>query len=329
MSNPRHVSSLQRPLIFGEVLFDCFAQARVLGGAPFNVAWNLKGFGVDPLVVTAVGNDQLGQEVLQRVAFWGLDSEGLQICQAKPTGRVDIETIAGEPTYRFWDDVAFDHIHFDPQLMATAEPALLYHGSLALRSPLSRQTIQQIRDRLKNPSLGDGLGGKSCPLFVDVNIRLPHYDPALAERMLNRADHVKLNHEELNLLAAVNWPEPAGEAARWQFRRELGERLIKQYEIGNLWITAAEEGAAWLTASGDFYHAPAPKVIQLVDTVGAGDALTAVIIYGLLHHKKPEQILDNATHFAARVCSIRGAITDDRAFYEGAVGNLFLKPLEP
>lgn len=92
---------------------------------------------------------------------------------------------------------------------------------------------------------------------------------------------------------------------------------MMRYGIRNLWITAAEEGAAWLGERGQFVHSPAPIVPQLCDTVGAGDALASVIIYGILHDHEFEQILDDGVQFAARVCTIRGAISNDASFYRG------------
>lgn len=293
-----------RPLIFGEVLFDCFPESRVLGGAPFNVAWNLRGFGVNPLVLTAVGNDPLGREVLDRVSQRNLDASGIRVHEQWPTGRVDIQTKNGEPTYTFWNDVAFDHITFDPQSITSAQPALLYHGSLALRGKTSLESLQALKRTV------------TCPIFVDINLRLPHYDFRLTETILSQCDHLKLNHDELVLLTDSKSELPNDFNQRWQLRRELAEQLKRRYNIGQVWITAAEEGAGWLGVNSEFLHIPAPNVPNLVDTVGAGDALTAVIISGLLKGREPSQILPDAVSFAARVCQIRGAITDDDDFYD-------------
>lgn len=293
-----------RPLIFGEVLFDCFPDSRVLGGAPFNVAWNLRGFGINPLVLTAVGNDPLGREVLNRVAQRKLDSSGIRVHDSWPTGRVDILTKNGEPTYSFWDDVAFDHIMVDPQAIKEAQPSMLYHGSLALRGSISLDSLQALKRTL------------TCPVFVDINLRLPHYDFRLTETILSNCDHLKLNHDELVLLTESKSELPNDFDQRWQMRREMAEQLKRRYNIGQVWITAAEEGAGWLGVNWEFFHIPAPNVPNLVDTVGAGDALTAVIISGLLNGREPSQILPDAVRFAARVCQIRGAITVDEAFYD-------------
>lgn len=303
MTHQLQPNSALRPLIFGEVLFDCFPESRVLGGAPFNVAWNLRGFGVNPLVLTAVGNDPLGQEVLDRVRQRNLDSSGIRVHGQWPTGRVDIQTKNGEPTYTFWDDVAYDHITFDPQIITDAKPALLYHGSLALRGSTSLNSLQSLKRTV------------TCPVFVDINLRLPHYDFQLTETVLSNCEHLKLNHDELVLLTGSKPDLPSDFDQRWQLRHALAQQLQLQYNISQVWITAAEEGAGWLGVNSEFLYIPAPNVSNLVDTVGAGDALTSVIILGLLEGRQPKQILPDAVRFAARVCQIRGAITDDDTFY--------------
>lgn len=311
MSSHQQSQSFGRPLVFGEVLFDCFPDGHVLGGAPFNVAWNLRGLGVDPLVVTAVGGDDLGKDVRQTARVWSIDKAGIQIDPEHPTGRVDIRTKNGEPTYLFWDKVAFDYIRLDKDVVDHCNPALFYHGSLALRANVSRQTWRELK-RLTEQ--------KGCPRFVDINLRLPHFDFGLTEEILTGCEHLKLNHEELLLIAEHLGRETAqlnsaDIAERWQARRESAEYLKERFSIKNVWLTAAEEGAAWLGNESEWIVVPAPLVTEMVDTVGAGDALTAVIIRGLLQKHDPSAIISKAVIFAAKVCQLRGAISHDREFY--------------
>ncbi len=310
MTTNEQSSQMARPLIFGEVLFDCFPDSQVLGGAPFNVAWNLQGLGVQPLVITSVGDDDLGREVLRRAATWNIDSSGIQNSPF-PTGRVDISTTNGEPTYAFWNNVAFDHIALDTQFLSQHKPAVLYHGSLALRAAQSLQTLMDLRRQL------------TCPVFVDINLRLPHYNFDLTERILRSVTHLKLNHEELQLLYDFVQPQfnQSGSSARehvsdtWERRLLAAVQLQKQFGIQNIWLTAAEQGAAWLGPDGQFEVVPAPTVTNMVDTVGAGDALTAVIIHGLLNDREPVPTLRDAVQFAARVCQLRGATSPQPDFY--------------
>lgn len=268
----------------------------------------------------------------------GLDAEGLQVT-SHPTGRVDIEVVGGEPRYRFWDDVAFDHIGLPtawdwqdpteparglaatsgrPSAMASdGEPAngrfgLLYHGSLALRGAVSDATVRRLREVV------------GCPVFIDVNIRKPHFDARRFATLLPGATHVKLNHEELAELireAGVGNGSRETPTARdgWGEIVAQGRALAGFYSIPNLWVTAGERGAAWIGPSS---HAivPAPALTRMVDTVGAGDAFAAVIIRDMLEGKTPQDSLPRAARFASKVCGLRGATTEDPNFYKEAIG---------
>lgn len=294
---------LPRPLIVGEVLFDCFSDRQVLGGAPFNVAWNLKGLGLDPCMVTSVGDDVLGQQVLRAMQRWGLDSVGVQIDKNHPTGRVDIQTLRGEPTYQFWDDVAFDYMSPCGNWLDELSIGLLYHGSLAQRHLHSRNSILTLRQKA------------SCPVFVDVNIRLPHFDPKWATFLLTDADHVKLNEFELQQLTGQTDTQSLEQPERWQYRMQLGRQLMQSYNIKQLWITAGDQGAAWLGCDEQFTQVQAAPVTNIIDTVGAGDALAAAVIFGIMTSQPPRVSLEAGARLASRVCGIRGAIAHQTAFY--------------
>ncbi|HBJ34652.1 MAG TPA: carbohydrate kinase [Planctomycetaceae bacterium] len=308
MTNPR----ITRPLIVGEVLFDCFPNRNVLGGAPLNVAWNLRGLGLDPLLVTAVGDDDSGRTAIRAISDWGLDQSGVQIDQSHPTGRVDIKLDSGEPTYQFWDDVAFDHIAFPSDDIIDRDYGLLYHGSLAMRSPESMKTILDIRRRVK------------CPVFVDINIRQPFFNHSWIEPLLRDADHLKLNADELRLIVkAVHHGDsaPSDETKRkddsnaWSILCEKAQVLKKSFGVKTVWITYGERGAGCLRADGSFFFSAAPAVAKMADTVGAGDAFAAVTIQGILAGTSPDDSLSSATAFAARVCGLHGATTMDLDFY--------------
>lgn len=298
-----------RPLIVGEVLFDCFADHRVLGGAPFNVAWNLRGLGLDPLLVSAIGEDAPGQEVRQAMEAWGLDVSALQVRSDHATGRVDVTLQDGEPSYRFWEDVAFDHLQPPAEALLGERMGLLYHGSLVFRSPQVRRGIVALKRAAR------------WPVFVDVNVRQPYFEDTWVSDLIGQAEHVKLNLDELRRLA----PEPlaaeaqagaaaGGDAAR-QTWRHLARSLQRAHGIQNVWITAGQQGAAWVGPDGEFQDVPAAAAEPLVDTVGAGDAFAAMIIRGLLRGDAPIDSLRAAADFAARVCGLRGATVADPLFY--------------
>ena len=157
----------QRPLIFGEVLFDVMPDgSRVLGGAPFNVAWHLEAFGLRPLMITRVGDDDPGDEVLAAMETWDMDVSGVQRDDSHPTGRVQVDLEDGEPTFHILPDQAYDYIDGSLAVGSSAGTTffLLYHGSLVSRGEVSSSAL----DDLENAS--------GTPVFVDVNLRNPWWN---------------------------------------------------------------------------------------------------------------------------------------------------------
>ncbi len=286
-------AQLARPLIFGEVLFDCFEDGtEVLGGAPFNVAWHLAGFGLDPLFVSRVGRDPQGAAVRQRMADWGLRTEGLQLDDRHPTGRVEVRMLAdGGHRFEILADQAYDHIDPAPvtALLERLPADLLYHGSLAVRAPASAAALAALRAR-------------GLPRFVDINLRAPWWQPEPVRELMAGARWLKLNDEELDLLQ----PGEAGPGARARALREAN---------GHDWLilTRGAAGATLYTADGEF--SGTPPWIEVVDTVGAGDAFAAVCLLGLIEGWPAARTLERALAFAARICGQRGATAPDRALY--------------
>jgi len=282
-----------RPVVFGEVLFDCFEDgARVLGGAPFNVAWHLRGFGLDPLLVSRVGDDALGREVREAMAGWGLDQAGLQTDPDRPTGTVQVRLGAGgQPSFEIVADVAWDRVEPDAAVAAAraAGPALLYHGTLAARAPASAAALAALR----------GLG---APAFVDVNLRPPWWREETVRGLLDGARWAKLNDDELAALEGGRGADAA-------------ERLRERHGLEAVILTRGARGAAVAHAGGLSEAAPEP-VGRIADTVGAGDAFAAVAILGLLRGWGWETTLARAVAFAAEICRIRGAVPRERTLYE-------------
>jgi len=281
--------------VFGEVLFDCFPDRRVLGGAPFNVAWNLHGLGQAPLFVGAVGRDDNGDEVRRSLSGWGMDMSGLQEDALHPTGTVQVHIENDEPSYEIVADQAYDHIARDQALQAVAgrKEGILYHGSLALRSAGSRDTLTALREQL------------GARVFMDVNLRDPWWDVSGIHALMKDAAWVKLNEDELQALVA-----DTGQALELR-----AQGLMEHFELEAVIVTRASRGALVVTRTGDVIARGAPPVDGLVDTVGAGDAFSAVVITGLINDWDWETSLDRAAGFAAKVCTLRGAMTQDKGFY--------------
>lgn len=284
------------PVIFGEVLFDCFEERSVLGGAPFNVAWNLKGLGRNPLFIGAVGEDALGRQVQQTLSAWGMRHEGLQVDPDHPTGQVQVILSGGEPRYEILPDQAYDHVDVAAALDGLPQGGILYHGSLALREASARRGLEHLRDHM------------AAQVFMDVNLRAPWWEREVVHDLMARATWVKLNQDELSALA----PEPADDL-------EVQARMtLACFDLEAIIVTRASEGAMVLTREGAVHAMHAPAVEGLKDTVGAGDAFSAVTLLGLLEVWPWEVILHRAAGFAARVCTLHGATTEDAGFYASA-----------
>jgi fructokinase len=287
-----------RPLIFGETLFDYFPDGtRVLGGAPFNVAWHLRGFKADPLMVTAVGDDPDGREILERMASWGLDTSAVQVHPTRPTGRVTARLDGDQPRYEIEAGQAYDEVDVDrlPGSATLDKCTLLYHGSLALREEVSARSLTFLRHELEAPTL------------VDVNLRAPWWSPQNTPGQIVGADWVKVNMEEAGILSGRSVATRVG---------LLGavEALRESLEIRNLVVTLGAEGALAVTDDGVTEQA-GQELVDTVDTVGAGDAFSAVLAVGI-HRRWPlAVVLRRASEFAAELCRMRGAIPEDPDLY--------------
>jgi fructokinase len=135
-------------LIFGEALFDCFSSnEQVLGGAPFNIAWHLQALKDDVRFLSRVGNDDLGDTIIEAMSDWGMNLSSVQVDDEHPTGRVDVKIIDNEPSYSIAPNVAYDFIEVDDEPSQWTGEALLYHGTLALRNDVSRQTLAELSSR--------------------------------------------------------------------------------------------------------------------------------------------------------------------------------------
>ncbi|HED16536.1 MAG TPA: carbohydrate kinase [Gammaproteobacteria bacterium] len=287
-----------RPVIFGEVLFDQFPDgSKVLGGAPFNVAWHLRGFGLNPLLASRIGSDDAGQEVLMRMRDWGLAVQGIQIDTEYPTGVVQIELQQGQPVYSIVADQAYDFISYALLKSCIGQQAIsfIYHGSLATRSAISRATLKQIID------------GCRALRFIDINLRTPWWDKQSIDKLIGDAYWLKLNDQELAELTGMDSIDA-------QEREAEASLLLGQYSLETLVLTEGERGACIISQSDTVCGASA-AVENVQDTVGAGDAFSAVCLLGYSQGWADEIILKRALEFAANICEFRGATPDDSQLY--------------
>lgn len=282
-----------QPVIFGEVLFDHFPDGSVvLGGAPFNVAWHLQAFGIAPLFISRVGDDPLGRQILDTMSSWGMELSGVQLDSDHPTGTVEVTFEQSEPRFDIVPNQAYDFIDGNG-LPSVSAPALLYHGSLALRSPQSRNAA----DRL--------LAADNAPVFMDVNLRPPWWERSQLRSLMQRARWVKLNDAELLELQTGDGDLKA---------RAL--KLQQELELELVIVTLGKSGALAFDADGAVKNVTPNSGDKLVDSVGAGDAFSAIVIYGLLQGWNLQLILERAQAFASAIVGIRGATPEHGEFYK-------------
>ncbi|HEU0120948.1 MAG TPA: carbohydrate kinase [Bryobacteraceae bacterium] len=277
-----------RPVLVsaGEILWDQYPDYRLLGGAPFNLAAHAARLGFDSYFLSAVGEDALGQEALNRAAGLGVEMQYTRRHPVLPTGIVDVTLDAeGHPSYHLRRPSAWE----EPQIsscqaaaLLALRPAWLVCGTLQQTCPLARDV------RLALPGI---------PVFYDVNLRPGFEDVETIDELLGTASVVKCNEGELAWLAR---------------ELELGEdparTLLSRYPARILCVTLGAEGCEIHTA-GETVRASAPQV-DAIDTVGAGDAFSAALLHGLTQGWPLDRTARFANELGAVVASRRGAIPD-------------------
>ena len=290
---------MSRPdlVIFGEVLFDRFPDgSRILGGAPFNVAWHCQAFGLSPLLISRVGNDPLGREVRSAMIAWGMDTSGLQLDSTHATGIVDVDIHDGEPSYNIVEDSAWDFID-NQATPAIDNQGILYHGSLATRNPVSDSSLADLRKQYFNS------------IFIDINLRPPWWNLSVIEKVVLGCRWIKLNAEELASIV----PQERGIEARARV-------LLSQAHAEMVVVTRGDAGAMAFTQEETHQVSP-DSSISIVDTVGAGDAFSSVLLLGLKRLWPLRDTLNRAQQFASAIVEQRGATTQDKEIYEPFIRN--------
>ena len=286
------MSSHARPVVLGigEVLWDLLPGGKQLGGAPANFAYHARALGADGFAISCVGDDPLGHELVEQFGRLGLTPRYLAIDRRHPTGTVDVRLDAdGKPYFVIHEGVAWDYLPpktvFN-EVTDTAEAVCF--GSLAQRAPVSRATIRGLLADLS----------EGCLRVFDVNLRQRFYSRDVILRGLHAADVVKLNDEELPVIAGL-LKLPGDEQEAWM------AALVRDYALRLLVLTRGAQGSVLLGPKGRSEHPGAPA--KVVDTVGAGDAFTAAVTMGLLRGLHLDAINDYANRVAAYVCGQAGA----------------------
>ncbi|HEY9195450.1 MAG TPA: carbohydrate kinase, partial [Mucilaginibacter sp.] len=259
-------------LSFGEVLWDAFGDGKKAGGAPMNVARHLVQQGVEVAFASAVGMDNSGDTLITFLETSGLYSSLIQREDEFPTCEVTVQLDENnQATYIIPEPVSWDDIDITPELIIAAQSAkAIVFGSLACRGSKTRETLLNLLD--ETPALK----------IFDVNLRPPHYTLSTIETLVARADVVKMNEEEANLLIG---------GSNRSLRDQINEFRSK-YHNRTICVTRGEYGAiVW--HDYEFYESPGCPV-KVGDTVGAGDAFLATFVAGILANHPMQQIVDKA-----------------------------------
>ena len=289
----------------GEVLWDVFPSGAVFGGAPANFACHIAGLGERAAMVSAVGDDRLGRGAIAALEARGVDSSHVRVDPHHPTGTVDVAIDStGVASYLFAADTAWDHLAWEPTLDSLARScAAVCFGTLAQRSGESRQTIRRFVEATTASSLR----------VFDVNLRQQFFDPETILKSLSLATVLKLNAEEMPIVAAA-----CGEKGTSLLGALQGIR--QRHGLQAAVLTLGAEGSIIVT-DREVSQLPAVAV-KVVDTVGAGDAFTAAVVVGLLRGLPLAVIHRHAASLAAFVCSQRGATPEIPAALQAAEDTL-------
>lgn len=275
----------------GEALWDCLPEGRKIGGAPANFAFHAGQFGFQSLAVSAIGNDELGDEILEELNQRNLCNllERVDF----PTGTVQVALDEkGIPCYEILEGVAWDNMPYSEKLDEIARNCqVVCFGSLAQRNEVSRETINRFIDAM--PESEDSLK------VFDINLRQNFYDEEIITSSLKKCNVLKLNDEELVIVSRMfGYPELS--------QSEACRRILDAYGLKMLILTCGTDGSYVFTAGETSFH-PTPKV-EVADTVGAGDSFTGSFIASILKGKSILEAHRCAVEVSAYVCTQNGAM---------------------
>jgi len=273
----------------GEILWDMLPSGKVIGGAPANFAYHAQELGESSVVVSCVGNDELGREIISGLENNDMSTDFLYIDKNHPTGVVFAEiNKEGKPSYLIQERVAWDYIPTSKLLRELAfKSAAVCFGTAAQRSRLSRMTIQTFV----------GLMGQDSVRVLDINLRQNFYSQDVIETSLSLANVLKLNVNELSVvkkLLRLNGDE-----------KKILNDLSRKYSLNLIALTRGREGSILFTEGKTSNHQG--HKINVEDTVGAGDAFVAGLVTGMLRGYELDDLNNKANRVASYICSKHGA----------------------
>jgi fructokinase len=274
----------------GELLWDIFKNVKKPGGAPANFAYHISALGHSGIIISRIGNDELGCEIIDFLEKLNLDTKNIQIDNRKPTGTVVVEMDEdNQPVYIIKEEVAWDFLEWSGKindLLASIDAVCF--GTLAQRNEESRQTILKFLKMVNRKAVK----------ILDINLRQSFYSEQIIEESLKLADILKLNTDELNVLSnmfKINLKYSEKDICRF---------LIDKFSLSLLCLTKGEEGSLML--NGNSYCESPAFPYEVADRVGAGDAFTAAMIIQYLKGNTIAQISEYANRLASWVTSNKG-----------------------
>jgi len=280
------LENANKAICFGEILWDNLPSGRSAGGAPMNVAYHLRKLGVDASLVSRVGDDQAGKELVEFVSSIGIPAENIQVDSHHSTSEVIGTLLANnEMSYDIvfpsaWDYIT-DQYHFEKQVAAAD---VFVFGSLAARNEASKNTLLALLEHSKFS-------------VFDVNLRPPHYNEETISQLLSKADFVKLNENEIVILG--DW------FTSFKSEEDVVKALMEQFELTELLITKGADGGTYHNTSQSINYSA--QKIEVVDTVGSGDSFLAAFLSKKLAGEPITDSLNFAAKLAGFVTSQKGA----------------------
>lgn len=275
----------------GEALWDVLPEGKKIGGAPANFAYHVSQFGLPSCVVSAVGDDDLGREIIKNFTAKGLKQLIADV--PYPTGTVQVEIDqSGVPQYEIKENVAWDNIPYTERLESLAErTTAVCFGSLAQRNVVSRNTINRFLDVVSR--------NEENLIVFDVNLRQGFYNKEILCNSMKRCNILKINDEELVTVSRMfGYPGIDLQDKCWI--------LLGKYNLKMLILTCGINGS-YVFTPGNVSFQPTPKV-EVADTVGAGDSFTAAFISSVLKGKSVSEAHSLAVRTSAFVCTEKGAM---------------------
>ena len=270
----------------GEVLWDLLPDGKILGGAPVNFAYHAMQLGAVGVAISSVGDDELGREIMDSV-----NSKGIKNCIAVneyPTSTVGVTLKDGKPEYTIYEGVAWDFMELIPEAIEILKQAdAVCFGTLAQRSQVSHDAIMEA---LK-------LVPEQCLKVYDINLRQKYYSKELISESLSIANVFKINDDEVELFKQLFGLEGS--------ETEVCRKIKETYSLEYLALTKGEKGS-YLFHEDEVSFRPTP-LVEVEDTIGAGDSFTSAMVMGILNKLPLKEIHQKAVEISAFVCTQKGA----------------------